>query len=53
MRLLLDECVDWRLLRDLSQYDVKTVKQFGWEKVKNGALLQRRNTVRRLPHRRQ
>ena len=23
MKLLLDECVDWRLLRDLSQYDVK------------------------------
>jgi Domain of unknown function (DUF5615) len=40
MRLLLDECVDWRLLRDLSQYDVRTVKQLGWEKVKNGALLQ-------------
>jgi predicted nuclease of predicted toxin-antitoxin system len=39
MKLLLDECVDWRLLRDLGQYDVKTVKQLGWEKVKNGALL--------------
>jgi predicted nuclease of predicted toxin-antitoxin system len=39
MKILLDECVDWRLLRDLSQYDVKTVKQLGWEKVKNGALL--------------
>lgn len=39
MRILLDECVDWRLLRDLAQYDVKTVKQLGWEKVKNGDLL--------------
>lgn len=39
MRLLLDECVDWRLLRDLSDHEVKTVKQLGWEKVKNGALL--------------
>ena len=39
MRLLLDECVDWRLLRDLSDHDVRTVKQLGWEKVKNGALL--------------
>jgi predicted nuclease of predicted toxin-antitoxin system len=39
-RLLLDECVDWRLLRDLHDYDaVKTVKQLGWEKVKNGSLL--------------
>jgi hypothetical protein len=39
MRLLLDECVDWRLLRDLNDHDAKTVKQLGWEKVKNGALL--------------
>jgi hypothetical protein len=40
MRVLLDECVDWRLLRDLDDHDAKTVKQLGWEKVKNGALLQ-------------
>jgi hypothetical protein len=39
MRILLDECVDWRLLRDLAEHDVKTVKQLGWEKIKNGALL--------------
>ena len=39
MRILLDECVDWRLLRDLAEHDVRTVKQLGWEKVKNGALL--------------
>jgi Domain of unknown function (DUF5615) len=39
MRILLDECVDWRLLRDLSDHKVKTVKQLGWEKIKNGALL--------------
>jgi hypothetical protein len=39
MRVLLDECVDWRLLRDLGEYDVRTVKQAGWENVKNGALL--------------
>ena len=39
MKVLLDECVDWRLLRDLSSYEVRTVKQLGWEKVKNGALL--------------
>ena len=39
MKLLLDECVDWRLLRDLAGHDVKTVKQLGWENVKNGALL--------------
>jgi len=39
MRLLLDECIDWRLLRDFLDHDAKTVKQLGWEKVKNGALL--------------
>ena len=39
MTILLDECVDWRLVRDLAVYDVKTVKQLGWEQVKNGALL--------------
>lgn len=39
MRVLLDECVDWRLLRDLSSHEARTVKQLGWEKIKNGALL--------------
>lgn len=39
MRLLIDECIDWRLLRDLKAYDARTVKQLGWEHVKNGALL--------------
>ena len=39
MKILLDECVDWRLLRDLSSHEARTVKQLGWEKVKNGALL--------------
>jgi predicted nuclease of predicted toxin-antitoxin system len=39
MRVLLDECVDWRLLRDLAEYDAKTVKQVGWEHVDDGALL--------------
>ena len=39
MRILIDECVDWRLLRDLTDYDAKTVKQLGWEHVEDGALL--------------
>ena len=39
MRILVDECVDWRLLRDLTDYDSKTVKQLGWEHVDDGALL--------------
>ena len=39
MRVLLDECVDWRLLRDLTGHDVKTARQMGWSEVKNGKLL--------------
>lgn len=39
MKLLLDECVDWRLLREFADHDAKTVKQLGWEKAKDGELL--------------
>jgi predicted nuclease of predicted toxin-antitoxin system len=39
MRILLDECVDWRLVRDLTDYDVQTVKQLGWEHIQDGTLL--------------
>jgi len=39
MRLLLDECVDWRLLRDLFEFDAKTVRQMGWTGIENGELL--------------
>ena len=39
MKVLVDECVDWRLLRDLQPHEAKTVKQLGWEKIKNGSLL--------------
>lgn len=39
MRLLVDECVDWRLLRDLSDHDAMTVKQLGWQTVDDGSLL--------------
>lgn len=39
MRLLLDECVDRRLARDLAGHEVKTVPQAGWAGKKNGALL--------------
>ena len=39
MKLLLDECIDRRLAKDLVGYDVKTVPQMGWAGVKNGALL--------------
>jgi predicted nuclease of predicted toxin-antitoxin system len=39
MRVLLDECLDWRLLRDLVGFDVKTVRQMGWIEIQNGKLL--------------
>ena len=39
MKILLDECVDWRLLRDLAGHDVRTARQMGWSELKNGTLL--------------
>jgi hypothetical protein len=39
VRVLLDECLDWRLSRDISGHDVKTARQMGWATIKNGELL--------------
>ncbi len=39
MKILLDECLDRRLARDLSGFAVKTVPQMGWAGVKNGQLM--------------
>ncbi len=39
MKILLDECVDWRLARDIVGHDVKTARQMGWTTIKNGELL--------------
>jgi hypothetical protein len=39
VRVLLDECVDWRLSRDIVGHDVKTARQMGWEAIQNGKLL--------------
>ena len=39
MRIFLDECIDWRLSRDLTAHDVKTARQMGWTAIKNGELL--------------
>jgi predicted nuclease of predicted toxin-antitoxin system len=38
MKVLLDECVDWRLSRDIVGHDVKTVRQMGWQTIKDGEL---------------
>ena len=39
MRVLLDECIDWRLSRSIVGHDVKTAHQMSWASVKNGELL--------------
>jgi hypothetical protein len=39
VRVLLDECVNWRLGRDIIGHDVKTAHQMGWTTVQNGALV--------------
>jgi len=39
MKLLLDECLDWRLRRDLPGHEVRTVQEMGWSGIKNGRLL--------------
>ena len=39
MKILLDECVDRRLARDLPGHSVTTVPRHGWAGIKNGDLL--------------
>lgn len=39
MRILLDECIDWRLSRDITGHEVKTARQMGWATLDNGELL--------------
>ena len=39
MKLLLDECIDRRLARELPGHLVRTVPQMGWATIKNGRLL--------------
>ena len=39
MKVLLDECLDWRLGRDLPGHEVRTVQEMGWDGIKNGRLL--------------
>lgn len=41
MRILLDECIDQRIARDLEGHEVITVPQAGWAGIKNGELLTR------------
>jgi hypothetical protein len=39
VRIFLDECVDWRLARELLGHEVKTARDMGWTTLKNGELL--------------
>jgi hypothetical protein len=39
VRILLDECIDWRLSREIVLHDVSTARQMGWATIENGALL--------------
>jgi hypothetical protein len=39
VRVLLDECVDWRLSRTLTGHEVRSARQMGWSAIKNGELL--------------
>jgi hypothetical protein len=39
--LLIDECLDRRLARDIVGHDVSTVQQMGWAGIQNGELLRR------------
>jgi hypothetical protein len=39
MRVFLDECIDWRLSRELIGHEVKTARDMGWTSVRNGELL--------------
>jgi Domain of unknown function (DUF5615) len=41
VKILLDECIDWRLSREIHGHDVRTAGQMGWTGVKNGELLAR------------
>jgi uncharacterized protein DUF5615 len=39
VRVLLDECVDWRLARDIVGHEVRAAHEMGWSGIKNGQLL--------------
>jgi predicted nuclease of predicted toxin-antitoxin system len=39
MRVLIDECLDWRLKREFQSHTTATVGEMGWGGTKNGALL--------------
>ncbi len=40
MRILIDECLDWRLIREFEPHTAVSVKGMGWTGLKNGELLE-------------
>jgi predicted nuclease of predicted toxin-antitoxin system len=41
MRILIDECLDWRLCRAMAGHDCVSIHQMSWGGVSNGELLQK------------
>lgn len=41
MRILIDECLDWRLCRSITGHDSVSVQMMGWGGLANGTLLKR------------
>lgn len=39
MKVFVDECVDWRLARDIVGHEVRSAREMGWTTIKNGELL--------------
>jgi len=39
VKIFLDECIDWRLARDIIGHEVKTARQMKWTAIRNGELL--------------
>jgi len=39
VKVFVDECIDWRLARDIVGHEVKTAHEMGWSAIENGELL--------------
>jgi hypothetical protein len=49
VKLLLDECIDRRLAKEIQGHEVVTVPQSGWAGIKNGELLKLQRMVLLAP----
>ena len=39
MKILLDECLNWRLKKEFEPHEVFTVQDMGWSGITNGKLM--------------